>query len=342
MHAMILAAGFGTRFQPYTNLQAKPSLPFFHLPMIAYPLYYLENYGIEKLVVNVHHLPETVLKALKPLTDASGIELIVSHEKDQLLGTGGGIGFAKEHLKGHGHFFYSTSDPIMMLNHHEGLKPFMGEHFANDAIATMLTCDLPGIGQTVKAVWSEKRIITGFGLKAPTEKSHPEHFTGFMVLNDEIFDYIPQGPSEILLDAFPKAFSAGQKVKTYFEPNAKWFEIGNKDSYFSALKECIQILKDNEIYGRWLGEMFGHYGTTLRRWSERRWTCGQTLPKGLTNYDFLMVDENASIENGAEISGFVILCKGAKLQAGSRVRDAVIGPGCVVTRGQSVLSDILL
>ena len=57
MKAMLLSAGYGNRFKPHTNKVAKPAIPFLNIPMLGYPIYYLEQIGIEKLAINTHYLP---------------------------------------------------------------------------------------------------------------------------------------------------------------------------------------------------------------------------------------------------------------------------------------------
>ncbi|MEK6556075.1 MAG: sugar phosphate nucleotidyltransferase, partial [Bdellovibrionota bacterium] len=60
MKAMILTAGLGTRFRPHTDKLAKPALPFLNIPLMGYSLFHLESLGIKDLVLNLHHLPQTI------------------------------------------------------------------------------------------------------------------------------------------------------------------------------------------------------------------------------------------------------------------------------------------
>ena len=85
---MILAAGLGTRLQPYTNKLAKPVFPFLNLPMLCYPLYYLEKSEIKNLVVNTHHLPETVKEKVLKETKDQNYNVSFSDESPDILGTG--------------------------------------------------------------------------------------------------------------------------------------------------------------------------------------------------------------------------------------------------------------
>ncbi len=57
---MILAAGLGSRMQPLSSLRAKPALPVLNRPLLHWTLERLARHGVTDVVVNLHHLPETV------------------------------------------------------------------------------------------------------------------------------------------------------------------------------------------------------------------------------------------------------------------------------------------
>ncbi|PYS53069.1 MAG: hypothetical protein DMF68_00475, partial [Acidobacteria bacterium] len=64
MRAMILAAGYGTRLWPLTVDRTKPAIPFLGKPLAGYVAEYLSRYGCREVIVNLHHRPESVRKAL--------------------------------------------------------------------------------------------------------------------------------------------------------------------------------------------------------------------------------------------------------------------------------------
>jgi mannose-1-phosphate guanylyltransferase len=82
--AMVLCAGHGTRLRPLTDWRAKPMVPIGDAPAIEHIAARLRAYGVERLVVNVHHRPDDV-RAWAAQEGAS-----VSEERD-LLGTAGGV-----------------------------------------------------------------------------------------------------------------------------------------------------------------------------------------------------------------------------------------------------------
>ena len=88
MKAMVLAAGLGLRMRPLTLLRAKPALPVLNRPLIHWTLELLRRHGVTDVVVNLHHLPGTVRRAVG---DGSTLGLRVSYSYERrILGTAGG------------------------------------------------------------------------------------------------------------------------------------------------------------------------------------------------------------------------------------------------------------
>jgi len=91
---MLLAAGLGTRMEPLTHERAKPALRLFDIPLVAWPMAFLARAGVRRLVVNLHHLPETLEPALAHHARQLGLDLALSRESKAILGTGGGVAAA--------------------------------------------------------------------------------------------------------------------------------------------------------------------------------------------------------------------------------------------------------
>jgi mannose-1-phosphate guanylyltransferase len=105
MRGMIVAAGLGTRLHPLTQHRAKPAVPVRGIPMIAYSLAFLARAGVDEMVVNVHHLPESLITAAERWCPAH-LKLHFSHEPE-LLHTGGAIRRVASFLR--------ESDPFVVL-----------------------------------------------------------------------------------------------------------------------------------------------------------------------------------------------------------------------------------
>ena len=56
MKAMIFAAGLGSRLKPFTDYHPKALVEIGGKPMLGRVIEKLKSYGVNEIVVNVHHL----------------------------------------------------------------------------------------------------------------------------------------------------------------------------------------------------------------------------------------------------------------------------------------------
>ncbi len=136
--AIVLAAGLGTRMRPYNGQIPKPLVTVGGKSLIDYGLDRLADAGVERAVVNVHHLAEAVERHLAPRRKP---RIVISDERGELLGTGGGIAKALPQL-GDAPFFLVNSDTLWL----DGVKPNfarLAENFdaAGDGRAPALGAD---------------------------------------------------------------------------------------------------------------------------------------------------------------------------------------------------------
>src|ERR1700674_4622402 len=113
--AMVLAAGLGVRMRPLTEHLPKPLVPVAGRPLLDHVLDKLGDAGVTGAVVNVHYLPDQIIAhvASRPRPHVT-----ISDERDQVLGTGGGVARALP-LLGPEPFFHVNSDTLWI----DGVKP---------------------------------------------------------------------------------------------------------------------------------------------------------------------------------------------------------------------------
>ena len=86
--AMVLTAGFGSRMMPLTAHTPKPLIPVLGETLLDRLLDRLDAWGIERVVLNAHHLAAVLRDHIK---DRSAPPIAISDETDRLLDTGGGV-----------------------------------------------------------------------------------------------------------------------------------------------------------------------------------------------------------------------------------------------------------
>jgi len=106
--AMVLAAGLGLRMRPLTDRMPKPLVQVAGRPLLDHVLDKLGNAGVSEAIVNVHYFPDQIIEHVarrkKP-------RVIISDERDSVLGTGGGIVKALP-LLGQAPFFLVNADTL--------------------------------------------------------------------------------------------------------------------------------------------------------------------------------------------------------------------------------------
>src|SRR4051794_17272967 len=87
-HAFVMGAGLGTRLRPLTDELPKPLMPIFQKPLITFALDHLISNGVERFIINTHHLAPHFESLFATSYRDRPVKLV--HEPD-LLETGGGI-----------------------------------------------------------------------------------------------------------------------------------------------------------------------------------------------------------------------------------------------------------
>src|SRR5271156_2721035 len=113
--AFVLAAGLGTRMRPFNGSIPKPLVAVAGKSLIDYSLDRLAEANVARAVVNVHYLADALEQHLK---SRQRPQIVISDERDTLMGTGGGIAKALPQL-GDAPFFLVNSDTFWL----DGAKP---------------------------------------------------------------------------------------------------------------------------------------------------------------------------------------------------------------------------
>ena len=135
---MVLCAGLGTRLRPLTDVVPKPLVPIAGVPMVVRTLQQLRAAGVERVVINVHHLGERVRAALGA---GEGLGLAIEYrvEAPQILGTGGGVRNALDFFGADEAFLLVNGDVVIDAD----FAALGAAHARSGAAATMLVREVP-------------------------------------------------------------------------------------------------------------------------------------------------------------------------------------------------------
>jgi NDP-sugar pyrophosphorylase family protein len=234
MRAMVLSAGYGTRLWPLTEDRTKPAIPILGKPLVGYVAEYLAGYGVDEILVNLHHRPESVRLALGD-GRLFGVRLNYV-EEPEILGTSGALDNARE-LIGDQTFIVINGKIITDIN----LNAAMETHRRTSALATLVL--LPNYKrERFSVVQTSNGFITGFGgmPRPATNEPTPLMFTGIQILEKEIFSYIPRGVfSHSVTDVYPQAIAKGERIAAHIS-SGKWRELSTLQRYLDISLEMLQ------------------------------------------------------------------------------------------------------
>lgn len=218
--ALVLAAGLGTRLQPYTFFVPKPMLPLADKPLLEYLLAWLKKNGVKEVVLSVSYL-RNVIENYFENGNAMGLDISYVRSKSP-LGIGGQILNAKESLDST--FYLLYGDSVFDFNLKRMLK------FHRDSRAA-LTLGLMHYSEKIKyglierkangevSSWKEKPDIGGL------------INVGCYVADPILFRYIPKGRMYGFDNIVRDMMKHGERVFSYVVEGKEFIDIGDEKSY---------------------------------------------------------------------------------------------------------------
>jgi MurNAc alpha-1-phosphate uridylyltransferase len=224
--AIVLAAGLGTRMRPYNGHVPKPLVQIGGKSLIDYSLDRLAHAGVERAVVNVHHLADAIERHLaarrRPL-------IVISDERSVLLGTGGGIKKALTQLDD-APFFLVNSDTVWL----DGVKPNfvrLAEAFDPQAMDALLLL-APTTNSIGYAGRGDFTMLPDGQLRRRAEgEVVPFVYAGAAILTPALFAGAPAGAFP-LTALFDRAAAAGRLFGLRLE--GVWMHVGTPEAVAAA------------------------------------------------------------------------------------------------------------
>jgi len=224
--AIVLAAGLGTRMRPYVGDLPKPLVQVHGKPLIDYALDRLAEAGIERVVVNVHYLADTLERHLAA---RKAPRVIISDERDELLGTGGGIAKALPKL-GDAPFFLINSDTFWL----DGIKPNLARlanRFDGNAMEALLLL-APTTGSIGYSGRGDFAMAPDGRLRRRAEREVvPFVYAGASILSPALFVGAPAGafPLTLLFDR------ASEQDRLFgLRLDGLWMHVGTPEAVAAA------------------------------------------------------------------------------------------------------------
>jgi mannose-1-phosphate guanylyltransferase len=246
MRVMIMAAGIGTRLRPLTDLLPKPMVPIANRPALHHILRLLSRHDLREVVINLHHLPETITDYFGDGTEL-GMSLSYSYEPE-LLGTAGGVKNNASFL-GRDTFLVMSGDALTDVD----LTGLIEAHKQHGSIATMAVKEVDDPSLYGVVVADDEGRVVGFQEKPSREEARSRLCNcGIYVFEPAILDYIPAGRfDDFGKRVFPDLLRDGTAFHAHVV-DGYWSDVGNLREYMrgnaDALAGRVRVeLAGNEI-----------------------------------------------------------------------------------------------
>jgi mannose-1-phosphate guanylyltransferase len=184
-HALILAAGLGTRLRPLTAVRAKPAMPVAGTPIVRRIIRWLAQHDVRRLVLNLHHRPETLTAVVGDGSDL-GVRVRYSWEQPAVLGSAGGPRLALPLLADV--FFLVNGDTLTDVD----LGPVIAAHRRSGALVTLALTPNREPQKYGGVLIDRDGLVTGFTRPGPPAASS-YHFIGVQLARSEAFLALPPG-----------------------------------------------------------------------------------------------------------------------------------------------------
>jgi MurNAc alpha-1-phosphate uridylyltransferase len=227
-----MAAGLGTRMRPLTNDRPKPLVQVMGKALIDHAIDRLVAAGVKLIVVNAHYKSDQLKTHLARRKD---VEILISDEDDEILGTGGGIVKALPNFGGEP-FFVLNSDSVWVEGMGHALDRMKARWNPDEMDALLLMASM------VTALGFEgggdfNMDSEGHLTRVADRRVSPFAYPGVQIVHPRIFDGAPHGAfsMNVLWNiAIEKQRLFGIRL------DGVWMHVGTPE----AVKEADEFLAD--------------------------------------------------------------------------------------------------
>jgi N-acetyl-alpha-D-muramate 1-phosphate uridylyltransferase len=232
VQGMIFAAGLGTRFKPWTDKHPKALAVVNGKSLLQRNIEYLDQYGINDVVVNVHHFADQILDSIRQ-NHGWGSSIGISDETDMVLETGGGLKKAEPLF---------TADNILVINvdilTDLDLHKLIAFHRQHDPVSTIAitnrTTSRYFLFDENDTLCGWRNTKTGEEKIARAAKEYiPKAFSGIHVISKKLLSLIQRQGKFSIVDAYLE-LAATHMIKGYDHSGSRFIDVGKPDSVAQA------------------------------------------------------------------------------------------------------------
>jgi NDP-sugar pyrophosphorylase family protein len=232
--AFILGAGQGTRLRPLTDSCPKPLLLLGDRPIITYAMEHLMALGVERFIVNTHHLA-SVYDQVFPEKLWRGIPIIFRYEP-LLLDTAGGLKNIEDLLRDDDDLLVYNGDVISDLP----LRRLLTAHREAGREATLA---LRSTGEPLNVCLNEQDMICDLRGELGG-RGRNCLFTGIYAVKKSFLGRLQSGRRESVVNVFLDMIRAAPgSVAGVIIDEGRWYDAGSLEEY-AMLNELLSATKE--------------------------------------------------------------------------------------------------
>jgi NDP-sugar pyrophosphorylase family protein len=234
--AMILAAGLGTRFKPWTDSHPKALAPVNGKTLLQRNIEYLQGHGICDVVVNVHHFADQIVTALQA-NRGWGSRITISDESTEVLETGGGLKKARRWLLD-GPFVLMNVDILTDMD----LGAMIADHLDHRPLATLA---VTGRSTSRYFLFDDHDELCGWTnvqtgqqrlARSTDAKPVPRAFSGIHVIDPSIFPFITREGKFSMVDVYLD-LAASHSIRGFDHSRSLFIDVGRPSSAEEAARQ---------------------------------------------------------------------------------------------------------
>ncbi len=342
----VLAAGFGNRLRPLTDVLPKPAVPLMGQPMVGHALARLARAGCSRAVVNAHHLDEVLVERVTAWRDRfqPDMQLDYSVEQPEILGTGGGLVAARS-LLGSSSVVVVNGDILMDFD----LPALLADHRRSGAAATLLIAEHPdvekfgaivtdGEGRVLDLAGLASRSVDAAGGVAGAEQGRGV-FAGVYIVEPEVFEFLPpSGFACVVRQGHVPMMKAGLDVRAVIH-RGTWNDLGTLERYLQTHADLLDHGFPGGVAGAQVETAGIAYGLDAFgvEYGDR---AAVDLHGRAVLQPPVALGAGCRVDAGVVLGPHAVVGEGARVGEGAAVSRAVVWPAVSVAPGARIVEAV--
>tara|TARA_B100001564_G_scaffold148388_1_gene124661 strand:- start:291 stop:1262 length:972 start_codon:yes stop_codon:yes gene_type:complete len=295
MQVVVLAGGIGSRLRPWTNDVPKPLLPMLDATLLERVVEGVPSDLVDEVIVAGGYKVELIREYFAKADVDFDVRIV---PEDQPLGTGGALGNCRDIVSGR--FACFNGDIVSSLD----VGPMLEQHSKMNVKGTLALWEVEDPTRFGIVGLDDDNKVTQFKEKPKPEEVFSKLINaGSYLLEDDVFDIMPQGKHSLERDVFPVLAEEGSLAGFPFE--GYFIDAGTPSSWHDGVLRCIE---------------------------EKRFNVG-SISQGSWHEGKRTIARNSMVQAGCVVAGEVsdsTLLRGARIESGAVVKNCLIGEDAVI------------